>query len=114
MDRLGGHQLRTTIVAVRSLFRFAKKRGLAFANPATRLKAADPGGSLLPMTDVEIRAVEQAATSPAQRLIVVLAAVHAARWAGAAYLRDVAGWTGTGAPGLAGAGNCWPAGFTPS
>jgi hypothetical protein len=33
------------------------------------------------MTDAEIRAVEQAATSPAQRLIVVLAAVHAARWA---------------------------------
>ena len=81
MDRLGGHQLRTTIVAVRSLFRFAKKRGLAFANPATRLKAADPGGSLLPMTDAEIRAFEQAPTSPAQRLIVVLAAVHAARWA---------------------------------
>lgn len=33
------------------------------------------------MTDAEIRAVEQAATSPAQRLIVALAAVHAARWA---------------------------------
>lgn len=33
------------------------------------------------MTDAEIRAVEQAATSPAQRLIVVLAAIHAARWA---------------------------------
>jgi integrase len=81
LDPLRRHQLRTTIVAVRSLFRFAKKRGLVFANPAARLKAADPGGSLLPMTDAEIRAVEQAATSPAQRLIVVLAAVHAARWA---------------------------------
>jgi len=33
------------------------------------------------MTDAEIRAVEQAATSLAQRLIVALAAVHAARWA---------------------------------
>jgi len=32
------------------------------------------------MTDAEIRADEQAATSPAQRLIVALAAVHAARW----------------------------------
>ena len=81
LDPLRGHQLRTTTVAVRSLFRFAKKRGLIFANPAARLKAADPGGSLLPMTDAEIRAVEQAATSPAQRLIVALAAVHAARWA---------------------------------
>jgi integrase len=81
LDPLRGHQLRTATVAVRSLFRFAKKRGLVFANPAARLKAADPGGSLLPMTDAEIRAVEQAAASPAQRLIVALAAVHAARWA---------------------------------
>ena len=81
LDPLRGHQLRTTTVAVRSLFRFAKKRGLVFANPAARLKADDPGGSLLPMTDAEIRAVERAAVSPGQRLIVVLAAVHAARWA---------------------------------
>jgi hypothetical protein len=81
LDPLRGPQLRTATVAVRSLFRFAKKRGLIFANPAMRLKAADPGGSLLPMTDAEIRAVEQAAASPAQRLIVALAAVHAARWA---------------------------------
>jgi integrase len=81
LDPLRGHQLHTTTTAVRSLFRFAKKRSLVFANPATRLKAADPDGSLLPMTDAEIRAVEQAAASPAQRLIVTLAAVHAARWA---------------------------------
>ena len=64
LDPLRGHQLRTTTVAVRSLFRFARKRGLVFANPAARLTAAG-----------------QAATSPAQRLIVALAAVHAARWA---------------------------------
>ena len=87
LDPLRGHQLRTTTVAVRSLFRFAKKHGLVFANPAARLKATDPGGSLLPMTDAEIRAVEQAATTPAQRLIVALAAVHAARWAA---IRDLA------------------------
>jgi site-specific recombinase XerD len=81
LDPLRGHQLRTATVAVRSLFRFAKKRGLVFANPAARLTAVGPGGSLLPMSDAEIRAVEQAVTSPAQRLIVALAAVHAARWA---------------------------------
>ena len=33
------------------------------------------------MTGAEIQAVEQAATTPAQRLIVALAAIHAARWA---------------------------------
>ena len=49
-------------VAVRSLFRFAKKHGRIFANPARRLSAAEPEPSLLPMTDDEIRAVEQAIT----------------------------------------------------
>lgn len=49
-------------------------------NPAQRLKASVPEPSLLPMTEDEIRAVEQAITHPGQRLIVALAAVHAARW----------------------------------
>ena len=80
LDELRGHPLHTTISAVRSLFRFAKKRGLIFADPAWRLSAAVPEPSLLPMTDDEIRAVEQAITLPGQRLIVALAAVHAARW----------------------------------
>jgi integrase len=80
LDKLRGHPLHTTISAVRSLFRFARKRGLIFANPAQRLKAGVPGPSLLPMTEDEIRAVEQAVTRPGQRLIVALAAVHAVRW----------------------------------
>ena len=79
LDALQGHQLRTTIAALRSLFRFAKKGGLIFTNPATGLKTGDAGHSLLPMTDAEIRAVERVAISPAQRLIVALAAIHAAR-----------------------------------
>jgi integrase len=79
LDPLQGHQLRTTIAALRSLFRFAKQRGLVFTNPATGLKTGDAGHSLLPMTDAEIRAVERVAISPAQRLIVALAAIHAAR-----------------------------------
>jgi integrase len=45
-----------------------------------RLSAAEPEPSLLPLTDDEIQAVEQAITLPGQRLIVALAAVHAARW----------------------------------
>ena len=80
LDPLQGHQLRTATTALRSLFRFARKRGLIFTNPATGLKTGDAGHSLLPMADAEIRAVEQVAVSPAQRLIVALAAVHAARW----------------------------------
>lgn len=34
LDPLQGHQLRNAIAALRSLFRFAKKRGLVFTNPA--------------------------------------------------------------------------------
>ena len=34
---------------------------------------------LIPLTDVEIRAIEAAATNPVQRLIVALAVAHAAR-----------------------------------
>jgi hypothetical protein len=33
---------------------------------------------LVPMTDEQIRAIEAAAVSPAQRLVVTLAAIHAA------------------------------------
>jgi integrase len=79
LDPLRGWPRRTAITALRSLFRYAKKRGLVFTNPTTRLKADDVERSLLPMTDAEIHAVEQAAGNPAQRLIVALAAVHAAR-----------------------------------
>ncbi|MGI5380579.1 hypothetical protein ACQEV2_41500 [Streptomyces sp. CA-251387] len=76
---LRGWQRRNAISGLRSLFRFAKKRGLIFANPTTRLKAEEIERNLLPMTDAEVLAVERTAVTPAQRLIVALAAVHAAR-----------------------------------
>ena len=63
LGKLRGWQLGTTISALRSLFRFAKKRGLIFANPTQRLKATSPEPSLMPMSDDEIRAVEQAITT---------------------------------------------------
>jgi integrase len=76
---LGGWPRRTTISALRSLFRFAKKRRLIFTDPTARLKSEDIDRHLLPMTDDEIHAVEQLAVRPAQRLIIALLAVHAAR-----------------------------------
>jgi len=84
---LRGHQSRNALAALRSLFRFAKKHGHVFTNPTTHLSAARVDPSLLPMTDAEIRAVEQVAVNPAQRLIVALAAVHAARAAAIQHLR---------------------------
>lgn len=79
LDPLRGWPRSTAITALRSLFRFAKKRGLIFTNPTARLKVPDIERSLLPMTDTEIRTVEQITATPMQRLVVALAAVHAAR-----------------------------------
>nr|WTB29456.1 hypothetical protein OG781_08055 [Streptomyces sp. NBC_00830] len=70
LDRLRGWRRRNAIAALRSLFRFAQKRGLIFANPTTRLRAENIERSLLPMTDADVLAVQQIAVTPAQRLIV--------------------------------------------
>ncbi|WP_460072780.1 hypothetical protein [Streptomyces sp. YKOK-I1] len=53
--------------------------GKLTANPTTRLKTEDIQCSLLPMTDAEVLAVQRVAVTPAQRLTVALAAVHATR-----------------------------------
>jgi integrase len=79
LEPLRGWPRRTAIAALRSLFRFAKKRRVIFTNPATHLKAEEIDRFLVPMTDDEIRAVEHLAVHPAQRLIIALLAVHAAR-----------------------------------
>jgi len=65
---------------LRSLFRFAKRHGLTFADPTRHLSGGRSAGrTVLPMTAEQIRAVQQAAVTPAHRLAVALAAVHAAR-----------------------------------
>lgn len=88
LDPLRGERRSNAAVALRSLFRFAKKRGLTFADPTARLAVPRPDRrGLLPLTEADIHAVEQAAVALAQRLIVALAAVHAAR---AATIRHLA------------------------
>jgi integrase len=73
---LRGHRRYNAITALRSLFRFAKRRGLTFADPTAHLTGGRGAGrTLLPMTAEEIQAVQQAA----ERLAIALAAVHAAR-----------------------------------
>jgi hypothetical protein len=80
-DRLRGHSRYNAVAAVRSLFRLAERRGLVFTDPTRHLAGAGRGvtRTLLPMTDTEISTVRDAVTSPAQRLVVALAAAHAAR-----------------------------------
>jgi integrase len=80
LEPLRGHRRYNAIMALRSLFRFAKRHGLTFADPTRHLSGGRGAGrTVLPMTAEQIRAVERAAVTPAQRLAVVLAAVHAAR-----------------------------------
>jgi hypothetical protein len=75
-----GGERQHVLIALRSLFAFAKKAGAVFRNPTAGLKV---GGriSLLPLPQPErrIEATAQAACSPVERLVLVLAALHAAR-----------------------------------
>jgi hypothetical protein len=81
LSRLHGHPRYNAVAALRSLFRLAKRRGLVFTDPTRHLAGAGRGvtRTLLPMTDTEISNVRDAVTSPTQRLVVALAAMHAAR-----------------------------------
>jgi integrase len=80
LEPLRGHRRYNAITALRSLFRFAKRHGLTFADPTRHLRGGRSAGrTVLPMTAGQIRAVQQAVVTPAHRLAVALAAVHAAR-----------------------------------
>ena len=77
---LRGHQRHQALVALRSLTRHCKKTGLIFADPATRIRAARrPDPVILPLGPGQIHAATEAAATPAARLALALAAVHAAR-----------------------------------
>ncbi|MGH3449714.1 MAG: integrase, partial [Haloechinothrix sp.] len=74
-DTLRGHPRRQAITALRSLMRHCKQTGTIFADPAARVRARhrdDP--VILPLTANQIDDVTQAATTPAARLTLALAA----------------------------------------
>ncbi|MEU7899879.1 site-specific integrase [Nonomuraea sp. NPDC049152] len=80
LDALSGHQRAGTFTALRSLFQFAKRHRLIFADPTRRLSVGRaPGRVLQPMTDAEIAEVKRTGVTPEQRLVVALAAVYAMR-----------------------------------
>lgn len=75
----GGQRLRT-LVALRSLFTWARRDGVIFRNPASRTRAGQrPLPVWQPLTSEDLTATVQAATTPQARLCVALAAIHAAR-----------------------------------
>lgn len=77
---LHGHQRRDQLVALRLLFTWAKRHGLAFRNPTSRIKAGQNEYSVLqPLLPEQVESSVAAATTLAARLVLALAAVHAAR-----------------------------------
>ncbi|MCA1707068.1 MAG: hypothetical protein LC808_28910 [Actinobacteria bacterium] len=77
---LHGHPRRHALGALRSLMRHCKKTGGIFADPTTWIRAChrdDP--VILPLAPEQLDDTTQAAKTPAARLTLVLAAVHAAR-----------------------------------
>ena len=77
-----GNQRHNLIKALRSLFRHAKKNGRVFSNPTAGLKSQPVDQDLLPITDDEVRSIEQLASEPLERLVVALSVEHACRAAG--------------------------------
>ncbi|MGN9846066.1 tyrosine-type recombinase/integrase [Nonomuraea sp. H19] len=79
-DTLQGAKRENTIVALRSLMRFCRKSGRIFRDPTIRIRIARrPEKVILPLASGDIDHAVATATTPAIRLILALAAVHAAR-----------------------------------
>ncbi|WP_438317156.1 hypothetical protein ACSHWO_31070 [Streptomyces sp. HUAS TT3] len=77
---LHGHQRREQLVALRSLFTWAKRQGLIFRNPTSRNKGGQNEYAVLqPLLPEQVERSVAAAATPAARLVLALAVVHAAR-----------------------------------
>jgi len=80
LGELHGSRRSNVLVALRSLFAFCKKQGTIFRNPTQGIKVGQhPYGIAQPLGQDEVDQAVKAATTPAARLVLVLAAIHAAR-----------------------------------
>jgi hypothetical protein len=79
-DALHGSKRHHTLSVLRSLFRHCKKTGTVFADPTARVRVGQqPYRIVQPLRPADIHESLTAATTPAARLTLALAAVHAAR-----------------------------------
>lgn len=77
---LQGRDRHQALVALRSLFAWAKKNGVIFRNPTSRIKVGQAAAPVLqPLLPHQVARSAEVVASPAGRLAVALAAVHAAR-----------------------------------
>jgi len=80
VELLHGSKRRHTVSVLRSLFRHCKKRGSIFADPAARIPVGQQtNGVILPLQADDVQRSLRAAAKPVNRLVLALAAVHAAR-----------------------------------
>lgn len=80
LDSRHGTHRQHTLIALRSLFGFSKKNGVVFRNPTSRIRVGDRHSKLIqPPRPDQVQATIGAAARPADRLIIALAAIHAAR-----------------------------------
>jgi len=80
LNGLHGDPQMAALVALRSLFTWAKRDGVIFANPASRITIGARTPTIWqPLTAQEITSAVHAAITPQARLCVALAAIHAAR-----------------------------------
>jgi hypothetical protein len=77
---LRGSRRGNVLVALRSLFAFCKKHKTIFRSPVQGLRVGQhPYGIIQPLRQDEVDHAAKAAATPAGRLVLVLAAMHAAR-----------------------------------
>ncbi|MFB9830727.1 hypothetical protein [Actinoallomurus acaciae] len=80
LDELTGSRRSNLLVSLRSLFTFARKTGKIFRNPTSGIRVGQhPYGLAQRLNQDDVDRAAEAATTPAARLVLMLAAVHAAR-----------------------------------
>ena len=80
LAELRGSRRSNLLVALRSLFAFCKKHKTIFRSPVQGIRVGQhPYGIIQPLRQDEIDQAAKAAATPAARLVLVLAAMHAAR-----------------------------------
>ncbi|MGI5290140.1 hypothetical protein ACQEVF_49985 [Nonomuraea polychroma] len=80
LDDLTGSRRIQLLISLRSLFAFCRKTGKIFRNPTRGIKVGQqPYRLAQPLAPEDVDQAVQAATTPAARLVLMLAAVHAAR-----------------------------------
>jgi hypothetical protein len=80
LDTLTGLPRKRVLVGLRSLFRWCKQAGRIFRDPTTYFSAGTVGHTLpMPLPDDTLTRAAKACTTAAHRLVLALAAIHAAR-----------------------------------